>query len=256
MTEINGVGLATPENESATDQPSKAQDSKRLPGWLRSTWPFARSHWIRLALALAAVCLVGALVGYLLSDWLAPNAITDLDVELAEQLASNRTDSRNSLAQWGAFLANTPVKIIASLLVAAWMLHRWKRWYEAAFVGMTLIFEATGFVIITFIVQRPRPDVARLLESPVSTGFPSGHTAAATVYAAFMLIVFWHTRNVWARMTAVVLSVIIPVSVGMARMYQGMHYLSDVVVGVILGIVSLLVVLRIMGPHPELEDLT
>ena len=80
----------------------------------------------------------------------------------------------------------------------------------------------------------------RLLESPVDTSFPSGHVAAATVYAALVVIVFWHTRALWARSLAVVLAVVASLAVAWARAYQGMHFLSDVIAGIVLGVVSIL----------------
>ena len=87
----------------------------------------------------------------------------------------------------------------------------------------------------------------QLLESPVSTTFPSGHVAAATVYGAFVVIVFWHSRSALARGVAVTLCLLAIASVGVARIYQGMHYLSDVVAGIVLGIVSLVICARLVG---------
>jgi undecaprenyl-diphosphatase len=84
-------------------------------------------------------------------------------------------------------------------------------------------------------VGRPRPAVPRLDGSPVDSSFPSGHAAAATCYAAMAVVVFWHTRaRVW-RTVAVVLAVLVPVIVGVARMYRGMHHLTDVAGGIVLG---------------------
>ena len=52
---------------------------------------------------------------------------------------------------------------------------------------------------------------------------------------------YWHVRNRLARALVIVLSVAIPVIVGWARMYRGMHHLTDVLAGVLLGIVSVVV---------------
>lgn len=114
-------------------------------------------------------------------------------------------------------------------------------------VGLPLIFEATAFIITTFIVKRPRPDVERLLDSPVNSSFPSGHVAAATVYAALGFIVLWHTRRMWVRALAVVIVVVAPVLVAWARMYQGMHFLTDVIAGMVLGVASVVICRRILG---------
>jgi undecaprenyl-diphosphatase len=126
------------------------------------------------------------------------------------------------------------------------------------FLAFTLIFEATVFIIVTFLVARPRPDVPRLEDSPVDSSYPSGHVAAATVYGAFVVIVFWHTTSRWWRSLAVACFVGVVATVAWSRMYQGMHYFSDVVAGIVLGLVTLAICLAILGrPAPtDTADVT
>ncbi|NNF54974.1 MAG: phosphatase PAP2 family protein [Acidimicrobiales bacterium] len=215
--------------------------------FLKTTWPLHREHWRWIAGAFVTLVALYSVVGLALSDWFAPNAITEFDNELAQSLADGRTERNNDLAHWGAFMADTYVKIAASLVIAGVMLWRWRRWHEAALVGFTLIFEASVYATSSTIVGRPRPDVDRLLESPVATSFPSGHVAAATVYSALAVIVFWHTKAVWARALAVAASVVVALTVAWARMYQGMHFLSDVSAGIVLGLVSVWIGVRLFG---------
>ena len=127
----------------------------------------------------------------------------------------------------------------------------WRRWVEPLLVAVSLILEAATFITVTWFVGRPRPDVVRLEGSPVDSSFPSGHTAAAAAYSAIAVIVFWHTRNRWACAVSVVISVTLPVVVGLSRMYRGMHFLSDVIAGAILGAVSVAVTTIILTRTPE-----
>ena len=90
------------------------------------------------------------------------------------------------------------------------------------------------------------PDVERLLESTINSSYPSGHVAAATVYAAVAVIVFRHTSNRLARTMAVLVVTAIVLSVAWARLYQGMHFLSDVVAGIVLGATSLFITDRVL----------
>ncbi len=222
--------------------------------WWKSTWPLHRRELIQLVVALFVVVVVTVAIGESLTNWAAPNSIVELDVDTAESLAEDRAESTIDLAHWGAFVADTPVKIGLSLVLAGLALWRWRRWYEAALIGLTLMFEASAYVASSLIVGRPRPGVERLLESPVATSFPSGHVAAATVYAVVAIIVFQHTRSALARVMAVVFVAAIPVIVAWARMYQGMHFLSDVVAGIILGVVSIVICLQVLRPYrPEFE---
>ena len=225
-------------------------------GWWRSTWPLGRRQWAELGVALVVITTGFTLVGWLLTHTLAPNPVTRFDADVADRLVDTRTPTRTDVADWGATLASTPVKVIASIVLAGLALALWRRWHEAVLIAVSLTLEATAFVIASFLVGRSRPDVPRLHDSPVDSSFPSGHVAAATVYAAIAVIVFWHTRARLARTVAVLVFTAIPVVVAWARMYQGMHYLSDVVAGALLGVVTLAACVVILGPPSVQPEVT
>jgi undecaprenyl-diphosphatase len=217
------------------------------------SWPIDRRNGLVLVIALIGSVGVFAAFGYLLTDVFAPNPVTRFDVEVAERFAANRTPTGDDLAHWGSMLADTAVKIGVTAAFAMIALAAWRRWHEPVYLAVTLIFEATVFIIVTTIVARPRPDVLRLEDSPVNSSFPSGHVAAATVYGAFVVIVFWHTRSTWARALAVVVYACVVAAVAWARLYQGMHFASDVATGVVLGLWSLAICLIVLG-RPDQDE--
>ena len=199
-----------------------------------------------LIAALLTVIGVGTVIGLTFTDWAAPNAITRLDDRVADAFVDSRTDLLTDIVPFAAGVADTYVKIGISALICVFFLWKWRRWDEALYVALPLVFEASAFITITSIVQRPRPDVERLLESTINSSYPSGHVAAATVYAAVAVIVFRHTSNRLARTVAVLVVTAIVLSVAWARLYQGMHFLSDVVAGVVLGATSLFITDRVL----------
>ncbi|MGB3737180.1 MAG: phosphatase PAP2 family protein [Ilumatobacter sp.] len=219
--------------------------------WWATTWPLEKADWLRLVVGLVSVVAVFVAVGELLTNWSVLDGIVRTDTDLAQRLADGRTDTQTDLAHWSAFIANTPVKIGASVIIAGFFLWKFRRWHEAVMIGLPLIFEAIVYIVTSHIVRRPRPEVERLLESPVDASFPSGHVAAATVYAALVVIVFWHTRAIWARTLAVIVAVVVSVAVAWARAYQGMHFLSDVIAGMVLGVISIVICARILGSPPD-----
>lgn len=221
--------------------------------WWKSTWVLDRHDFRQLAIAFAATVLVGVAIGVLLFRLDLTNLVQTFDERVTNWFVARRTDGRTTAATWGAGIADTPVKIGISALVVVAMLWVFRRWREALLIIVSLTFEASAYVAISFVVGRERPDVEQLLESPVNTTFPSGHVAAATVYGAFAVIVFWHLRSPVIRAVAVAACTIAAVIVGVARIYQGMHYVSDVIAGVILGLVSLVVCTRIVGAPDDAE---
>lgn len=209
-----------------------------------------RGQAIRLTVALAATIVVFSAVGLVLVDLLAPNTVTRLDDAIADRFAGSRTPLLDDAAHWGSMLAATQVKIGLTALsaVIAWV--AWRRWHEPVFLVVTLLFEASVFIVVTLLVARPRPDVAPLEGSPVDSSFPSGHVAAAVVYGAVVVVLAWHTRSRWVPVVGVAIVAVVVLAVSWSRMYQGMHHLSDVVAGVVLGLWSLAVCHRVLGSPP------
>jgi membrane-associated phospholipid phosphatase len=165
------------------------------------------------------------------------SAIASFDETVNDWWIDQRTPDRDAWAVWGAGLADTLVKIAVTALIAIAMWLAWKRWREPLMMVVPLVLEAAAFITVTHMVGRPRPENG-LESSPVNSSFPSGHVAAAAAYSALVVIVFWHTRKVWVRAIVIVVAVLVPIVVAVSRMYQGMHFLSDVIAGAALGVAS------------------
>ena len=87
--------------------------------------------------------------------------------------------------------------------------------------------------IIKNIVQRPRPfvtftDLQILIPTPSEFSFPSGHTASSFAAAG----VFYSNLPKKFGVPAVILAGLI----GLSRLYVGVHYPTDVIAGIIMGV--------------------
>jgi membrane-associated phospholipid phosphatase len=153
--------------------------------------------------------------------------------------AQHRAATWNDLSHFGSLAADTLSVIGVAALVALCLGIR-RCWRQIAFLALALTLEVTVFLSTTFLVDRPRPPVPRLDSAPPTSSFPSGHTAASTVlYVGLALIVTSRVQNKVVRAGVWILAVVMPLGVGTARMYRGMHFPSDVVTGVVLGLACL-----------------
>lgn len=82
--------------------------------------------------------------------------------------------------------------------------------------------------ITKILVDRPRPPEGTRMVVELSPAMPSGHTVAAFVLAT-VVVLLWRRR--WAY-----LGWVLAASISISRLYLGVHWLSDVLVGALLGI--------------------
>jgi undecaprenyl-diphosphatase len=214
---------------------------------LRDTWVLRKHEASMLVAIYAAFTAVWFAAGWVLTRPLKNSWIVRTDESMAEWFVDRRTSTLNSLSFVGSMMADTVVKIVVTALVALAMLIVWKRWLEPLIVVVPLILEALTFITVTTLVGRPRPDVPKLEAATVGSSYPSGHVGAAVAYSAIVVVMLWHTRRRWLRVLLIAVGVIIPLCVGVARLYRGMHYLSDTIFGALLGgasVIASVIVLR------------
>ncbi len=150
--------------------------------------------------------------------------IQPTEIQLILFLQSFQSDLLNLLFQGITFLGNP----IPWMLLAAFIY--WKGEENESFFLSNLILLTTAITgMIKVGIARPRPSselVKVLDETYFNLSFPSNHAAIASGLLGYYSKVKHHF--VWTLLVMALL-------VGLSRMYLGVHYLSDVIVGLILG---------------------
>jgi undecaprenyl-diphosphatase len=205
-------------------------------------------------LAYVLMAVVATAVGLLVVHEL--GGVRALDRDVAHRLAAHRTNTWDAITWSGSMIADAYVKVPLTIVFSVVFLWRWRRWTEPALLAGALLLEVAAFLTSSFVVDRARPPIPHLDPVPPTGAFPSGHSAAAVAfYGAIAIIVFWHTRNAIGRALAVTAAVLVPLAVGTSRMYRGMHHLSDVVVGLVIGVISLWVTWWVVRRGPATREL-
>lgn len=159
---------------------------------------------------------------------------------VSKDLASHRTPTWNSITAVWSHLGNTEIIIGVCVVVAAILLWRTRSWRLAVTPVIAIALQATIFVIATHVIGRPRPHVTELDPAPPTSSYPSGHVGASfALYLTFTLLAMAIKRT-WLRWLTSVLCMLVPLLVSYARLYRGMHHVTDVVVGMANGIVCAL----------------
>lgn len=210
------------------------------PSSRRSTFAQARGAAARLVLAAAVLWGVLCGAGYLLTHQLKGTSFEDWDAAVNRRLARNRTDTLNTVTHWLTYCAETLTVIAIGVLFFVGLRIVLGRWRESMFLAVALAGEVTVFVLTTLMIDRDRPPVSHLDSAPPTSSFPSGHTAAAVaLYAGLAIVAFHVSRRPWLRTLALIVAFAMPACVAFARLYRGMHFMTDVLGGALLSIVWL-----------------
>jgi membrane-associated phospholipid phosphatase len=132
---------------------------------------------------------------------------------------------------------------VVVMIILRLTLHRWR---ESIFLAAAVTAQALVFFFATLVINRNRPDVKHMDESPPTSSFPSGHTSAAVaLYVGLAVALALLVRRTWLKVLCWAL-VLVPVSVALSRLYRGMHHPSDVLASFFNGAICILIMARAM----------
>lgn len=201
------------------------------------------------------VVLAGA--GWLLSKVVHDDGIGRADSGLSRWMAGRRSGDLNDVTVVTSAIGGTLTITIMAVLTVVVAALAWRRWREPMLVAVAVAGEVGIFLVVTLLVDRERPPVGHLDEAPPTSSFPSGHTAATVaLWGALAVLASERARSALVRGLFLTLAVVLPLLVASSRMYRGMHFLTDVLGGLLLGGVWLLatvVAIRVGVAHRALR---
>jgi membrane-associated phospholipid phosphatase len=133
----------------------------------------------------------------------------------------------STIGSWWVYLAGF-------LVVVTWLLHRGLR-RLALFVVVTVGGSPLLNEVVKLAVHRARPILPNPVAHASGASFPSGHAQGAVVGYAVLLLVFLPVLRGATRRLLVAAAVMMVLAIGFSRVALGVHYLSDVLAGYLLG---------------------
>ncbi|WP_300013967.1 phosphatase PAP2 family protein [Pseudonocardia sp.] len=157
-----------------------------------------------------------------------------LDARFLGEAVESRTGGLNTVAVTITEVGNTFAMGLLATLVGIRCWARGRR-ADAVFVVGAMAGAALLFRGIKILVDRPRPPELTQVVRESNESLPSGHATMSIVVIGSLVVLAWAGRGRAARTAMVVVAALWVGAVGSTRVYLGVHWFSDVVVGWLLG---------------------
>lgn len=192
-----------------------------------------RAHKYKIAIA----CLAGILIVIISGKFaIRTESITQFDRQILEWFSSCRMDALDRMFAF-VTLAGSRFLLLPLILALSSVLMIRKNVRGAVFITGSFVGASIFNNVVKVVIARPRPDFfTTVIDFPAGFSFPSSHSVQITVFVLAMLIVFKHSLGArWILLSTIFGSLLI-LLVGLSRLYLQVHYPTDVVAGILLGL--------------------
>lgn len=206
------------------------------------------------ALLTAAVLLFASawLFGGVVEDVVSRDPLVQFDQTVFSALQALRTaavdDVMVTITEAGG-----PVGTVALVVVVAALLGALRYWRTLAYWLATTGFAEVLVWTVKFVLARKRPH--NIYTGAEQYSLPSGHATLSIVVYGFMAFLLSRGRTAWQRSLIVVLAAVVVLAISGSRIYLGVHWLSDVVASLSLGLAWVAVVSIVYLHHVSGEQL-
>ena len=184
----------------------------------------------------AVIAILGTIAFAWIADYVRAGATQAFDEGVMAYMGQHRVKwIERSLIEITAL--GTGLVVMVIIAIAATFLWLTRHKYSAV---LLLVATGGGLILNTVLklmFDRERPQAFEWLAHASSSSFPSGHAmSGAIVYATVGYLAARLQRRRWARWLTMLLAFAMIVLICLSRLYLGVHYPSDVLAGLVLGL--------------------
>jgi undecaprenyl-diphosphatase len=191
---------------------------------------------IIIAIALAIV-IFGINIFVELTENLHTDILADFDTQISDYVASFRTPTLTKYFTIITDVGDVWGYLIAFTLCAVLFYSFFKRWKYTVQLSLILILTLSSNLLLKQLINRARP-AAEHLVTVKTLSYPSGHAMTAMAFYGFLIyLIFTFKFSKPLKITIITLLAFLILSIGISRIYLGVHFPSDIVGGFVAGFI-------------------
>jgi membrane-associated phospholipid phosphatase len=172
-----------------------------------------------------------------LTEELADNQLGNFDNKVTDFVLSYR---REWLTTFLVFITNVGTStgyVIIVIVMTLYFVIRHRSWKFILQTIAVLLLASLSNVALKEVINRARPTIEHLV-TVYTLSYPSGHAMSAMGFYGFLIFLTMRFEmSLWLRTALFILLAFVIMSIGLSRIYLGVHYPSDVLAGFIGGLI-------------------
>jgi len=197
-----------------------------------SKLPYFIVTFITLLLVVFGTSIFIELTGNLNTD-----VLTNFDIKTSEYITSFRSPFLTKYFVFATHVGDVWGYLIIFLTCALLFYLFFKSWKYVGQLALILLLALSSNLILKQVINRARPSHEHLVTAE-TLSYPSGHAMTAMAFYGFLIYLFFTFKiNKLLKFGLILLLIFLILSIGISRIYLGVHFPSDIVGGFIAGFI-------------------
>lgn len=171
--------------------------------------------------------------------------VVTFDKLVFEYVLANRSDQGLKLFYY-VTRCGDPLILMTVFFSVILVLVLKRQYAQVSVLAVVFMLSWVGMQLLKSVLRRNRPIGAELLFQVSGFSFPSGHAMVSLSFYGIILFIICSYINKKYHLYIYAIGYVFIFLIGVSRIYLGVHYLSDVLAGFILGSLPLLLGIKIL----------
>lgn len=191
-----------------------------------------------ITIVISAVLFIIALNGFVeLTDELAENELGPYDELVTGYVTSFRGEGLTDYFIFVTHLGDRYAYVVVTIILAAFYFVKQRSWKFILQTTLVLLLASLSNIVLKRAINRARPSLEHLV-SVNTLSYPSGHSMSAMAFYGFLIFLcLRYSMPQPLRYLLIAVLALLIFSIGLSRIYLGVHYPTDVAAGFIGGFI-------------------